>query len=235
MDVNQFGKIKFIRRSNARGIRVTIYAERLTVVFPPICSQEEVLAFLSKNADKILAKQDLLNRKMSDSRLALLITSENPLQTLTFRVEVECADVAKVHAHMQGDVLTIRYPNVLSVTDAQPYFWNAITYFLRKEAKRVLPSRTEQLAAQYGFKYADVKVKAVKSRWGSCSSAGNINLSVYLMLAPQHLVDYVILHELCHTVEMNHSERFWALMDQVTDCKAKKLRMLIKSIKIPQF
>ncbi|WP_373802195.1 M48 metallopeptidase family protein, partial [Bacteroides heparinolyticus] len=57
---------------------------------------------------------------------------------------------------------------------------------------------------------------------------GNINLSYYLVLLPKHLIDYVLLHELAHTREMNHGERFWALLDKLTEGKAEALRMELK-------
>jgi len=71
---------------------------------------------------------------------------------------------------------------------------------LRKEAKDYLPQRTELLAAAHGFKYSGVTVKNISSRWGSCSSTNHINLNIHLVRLPEHLSDYVILHELTHTV-----------------------------------
>ena len=76
----------------------------------------------------------------------------------------------------------------------------------------------------HGLPYEQLKINRSKGRWGSCSAKKHINLSCYLMLLPSHLIDYVLLHELAHMKEMNHSEKFWALLDKLTDGKAKALR-----------
>lgn len=99
---------------------------------------------------------------------------------------------------------------------------------LRRLAKATLPRRVAELAYMFGFKYKDLKIQSSKTRWGSCSGRNSINLSLYLMRVPEHLIDYVILHELCHTVHHDHSADFWALMDKVTDGKAKLYRQELK-------
>ena len=99
---------------------------------------------------------------------------------------------------------------------------------LRKKAQSVLPFRLAALAKMYGFKYTDVKIRKSKTRWGSCSSKGVINLSIYLMLLPDHLIEYVLLHELCHTVQMNHSSAFWELLNKCTQNRASELRKEIR-------
>lgn len=83
-------------------------------------------------------------------------------------------------------------------------------YYLPKVKKRV----AEINAATVQQRYQKVTLKYMNSRWGSCSSKGNINLSVRLLFAPEAVIDYVILHELCHLLEMNHSPRFWNLVEQ---------------------
>lgn len=103
---------------------------------------------------------------------------------------------------------------------------------LRQEAQFVLPSQLAKLAALHGFQYAGVKIRKNRSRWGSCSSKRMINLSFYLLLLPEHLIDYVLLHELCHTVQMNHSPAFWALLNKCTQNKAFELRKEIRRYKI---
>jgi predicted metal-dependent hydrolase len=104
---------------------------------------------------------------------------------------------------------------------------------LRQQACSFLPVKLAELADSCGFTYKTVKIRKSKTRWGSCSSKGTISLSYYLMLLPQHLIEYVLLHELCHTVQMNHSPAFWALLDENTRGKAKELRNEIKKYKIP--
>ena len=104
--------------------------------------------------------------------------------------------------------------------------------FLRLEALKHLPDRLHTLASLYNFTYSSVKISKGKSRWGSCSSKKNINLSLFLMKLPLHLIDYVILHELCHTIEMNHGPQFWELLDGVCNGKAKALRKELKTYHI---
>ena len=70
------------------------------------------------------------------------------------------------------------------------------------------------LAEKYGLSFADLRVKNLKTRWGSCSSVNNINLNIHLMRLPEHLIDYVILHELAHTIHKNHGKGFWQTLDK---------------------
>ncbi len=102
---------------------------------------------------------------------------------------------------------------------------------LRQRALEYLPGRTAMLAALHGFTYRRVSIRRSRTRWGSCSSVNNINLSIYLMELPVHLIDYVILHELVHTVHKNHSSLFWQLLDHHTK-DAKGLAREIKNHRI---
>lgn len=79
----------------------------------------------------------------------------------------------------------------------------------RSQAKQLLPLRVKELATKYDFKYANLRFRDLKSRWGSCDHSGNITLSIKLMELPWDLIDYVILHELNHTKYLNHSPKFW--------------------------
>lgn len=111
----------------------------------------------------------------------------------------------------------------------------AIGQWLKKKAEQIIPYRLATLAEYHGFHFNRVVLRGQKTRWGSCSSQKNINLNYKLLFLEANLVDYVLIHELCHTVEMNHSGRFWAL---VSDCDAdykyhdKQLNRVAKTIPI---
>jgi predicted metal-dependent hydrolase len=81
---------------------------------------------------------------------------------------------------------------------------------LRKKAKAELPPRLAELAARYGFTYNRVAIKHNASNWGSCSSKGNLNFNCLLLLAPPEVLDCIVVHELCHRKQMNHSSAFYA-------------------------
>lgn len=107
------------------------------------------------------------------------------------------------------------------------------TESLRQQAKKLLPPRLQALASARGLQFRKVNIRKSHTRWGSCSSKGNISLSLYLMLLPPHLQDYVMQHELTHLIEMNHSSRFWALLDEVTAGNALQYRKEISNCHLP--
>ncbi len=86
---------------------------------------------------------------------------------------------------------------------------------LAEQAVKELPPRLRELAKQVGVTYGRVTIRNQKTRWGSCSTKGNLNFNCLLMLCPERVVNYVMVHELCHRKEMNHSPRFWAEVERV--------------------
>ena len=94
---------------------------------------------------------------------------------------------------------------------------------LAGEALKYIPQRTAYYAPLVKVSYGRITIRNQKSRWGSCSSKGNLNFNCLLMLMPPEVIDYVVVHELCHRLEMNHSERFWKEVERVLpDYKLRK-------------
>jgi predicted metal-dependent hydrolase len=86
---------------------------------------------------------------------------------------------------------------------------------LAETARKVIPERVAYFGEKMGISYGSVTIRCQHTRWGSCSSKGNLNFNCLLMLAPPEVIDYVIVHELCHRLEMNHSQQFWGEVEKV--------------------
>ncbi|MBR2976667.1 MAG: M48 family metallopeptidase, partial [Oscillospiraceae bacterium] len=81
---------------------------------------------------------------------------------------------------------------------------------LTERAKLVFPERVRHFAPLVGTDYGRITIRCQKTRWGSCSSKGNLNFNCLLLLAPPEVLDSVVVHELCHRKQLNHSPRFYA-------------------------
>ncbi len=99
---------------------------------------------------------------------------------------------------------------------------------LRRAARVDLPPRVERIARMFGFSYGRITIRASRTKWGSCSFRNDLSLSLYLMALPERLRDYVIVHELCHTIHHDHSPRFHALVDR---CLGGQERVLDRELK----
>lgn len=109
-------------------------------------------------------------------------------------------------------------------------------YKKHKEAARVLVhARVAHLNTFYGFKVGRISIRDTKTRWGSCSKKGNLNFSYKILFLPPHMADYIVVHELCHLGEFNHSENFWNLVAKMVPehkaiRKELKNRQVVKTI-----
>ena len=111
-----------------------------------------------------------------------------------------------IHYHPETD---------FNSSEVQDQIRSAVIEVWREEAKAYIVPRVDELAAEFGFDYNRVTIKNIVSRWGSCSTKKNLNFSLHLMRLEDRFIDYVILHELCHTVHMNHGAGFWRLLSEV--------------------
>ena len=97
---------------------------------------------------------------------------------------------------------------------------------LADDAVSYIPGRVSFYAQEIGVTYTGITIRNQKSRWGSCSSAGNLNFNCLLMLTPPEVIDYVVVHELCHRLQMNHSRCFWAEVERILPDYKKRRKWL---------
>jgi predicted metal-dependent hydrolase len=134
----------------------------------------------------------------------------------------------RYHVKLSENEILLSYPKGANVysDQSQQAFRKLIVEALRAEAKQYLPKRVVELAHLHGFKFSGVQVKNATTRWGSCSYRNNINLNINLVVLPDDLSDYIILHELAHTVHKNHGLQFWDLLNRISgDAKGKASKL----------
>ena len=164
-----------------------------------------------------------------------ILQSGDILQTRCFQIEIHSHSLPKMLFSLKNGVLNIFIPQNIDVEDAK--FQKLLKHNILKVAKRVsvgyLSARLNELAQARGLKYNEFAVSTARTRMGVCSNKKKITLSAYLIFYPQHLIDYVILHELAHLTEMNHGPRFHALCNLYCGGKERELEREFKRFKLP--
>ena len=114
----------------------------------------------------------------------------------------------------QPPTLMVHSPLFTSHTERIDATRDVIIEWMREIAKETIAPRVTEIAKEHQFSYNRITIKNLKSRWGSCSTKHNLNFNLRLVMMPPWVSDYIIIHELCHLREMNHSKRFWKLVEQ---------------------
>ncbi len=222
ISIEEIGEVTvcFSNRASRISIRLKpLGGIRLTV--PPGKSIKDGVAFLEKNKQWI--HQNLQKIKHKEQKLTVF-DENTQFKTRSFALKIEKGQRSNVSLIFKNGQLLVTYPQAMPVSNqsVQEAIRFGIEEALRREAKAFLPGRLAWLAKQHGFSFTGVAIKNLKSRWGSCATTGNINLNLHLMRLPDHLIDYVLLHELSHTRQHNHGKKFWQLLNSVCNGMAKQ-------------
>lgn len=222
------GDITFVSGIRAKHVRISVRPfGKIRVVVPKGIPIQKAIAFVELKRDWILRTKE---RMEQHEQSKIVFTTSTVFSTHSRSLHLIAWKSGRFHVQLTRDSLNIFYPQTIDLISesSQKTIKHYIIETLRKEAKMYLPQRTEQLAKMHGFTYHGVTVKNTISRWGSCSTSNHINLNIHLMRLPQHLSDYVILHELAHTIHKNHGPKFWQCLNEHTHDCAKQLAAEIK-------
>lgn len=203
---DEFGEITVTRSARSRSIRISVSPSgMLRASMPPYAP--------------MFALKRLI--KSSRSQLRKMLEQHSPKYKIENGMQIGKSHKLAVvwgsstSAKRSGQHIIVHLKDGEGLTDphVDRLVRDTIITALRVEAKSYLPKRLDYLSKQLGCNYEKLRFPHASTRWGSCSSQGTISLNIALMTLPFELIDYVIIHELCHTKQMNHSSKFWELVE----------------------
>ena len=198
--------VRLRRHSQARRYTLRIHAASRDVVLtmPPRGSVKQAREFAQKNGAWIAARLRRLPDATPFAHGTLL-----PLRGVSHRIDHRKSTRGTVWIETGADM------PLLCVAGKAPHLSRRVRDFLKREAKRDLETASGTAAQALGVTVKRVSVRDQSSRWGSCSSTGVLSYSWRLILAPSFVLDYLAVHEVAHLIEMNHSRRFWRLVEKI--------------------
>lgn len=215
----EFGTITLRKVRTAKHIRLRLPPKGgVLVTMPSYVPFQTGLNYALKEADWISRHQNVRPSFKTGDRIGR-----------SHSFSFQAANIPKVTTRLGSRFLLVRYPASLPVQsdEVQTAAYDLAVRALKLESIEILPMWLNKLAREHGFTYEDCLLRQLKSRWGSCSSHKIITLNIFLMMLPDELIEYVLLHELTHTEHMNHSAAFWQRLEQALP-NAKQLRKTLK-------
>lgn len=211
----EFGAVTIRRSSLSRSVRLKIDHKGALVVSMP---KRAPLYLAKKLIDDV---RDEVRRNLAQTPLTIL--NHGDAIGKSHKLVIRAGDT--LHGRILGNFIEVTVPvgQATASPAVQTYIKEFVLKALRSQAKAYLTRRLKFLADEYGFTYGNIRFSNAGTRWGSCSSTGTISLNIWLMQLPFELIDYVLIHELCHTRYMNHSQDFWQLVERfLPDYKTRR-------------
>lgn len=232
ISVPDIGAVLVSKKSNATKLKLKIHPEKgVLVTIPNSCSYSEAVKFVNSHIEWIKEKTSLVSEKFNDN----LFTPESIFLTRSSKIAFEVDARIGLTADIEEDVCLFKY-NPLKIDfnnpDIQTFVKKVINRMLLFEAYEYLTDRYSRLASQHNLFAKDLTIGTASTRWGTCNSRNEIRLSCRLMLLPDHLIDYIILHEMSHLVHKNHGKTFYEMLNKLTDNQSDKLNKELKKYSI---
>lgn len=220
IDDSEFGAITIRRSSVARSMRASVAPNgslRISVPsYAPLFMVKRMIASMRPQLRKLLSAQPIV-----------ILTDGMPVGK-SHSLLVRTATDFSIRRSAQQLIASLPDTSRLNDPDVVREVRAHMRAILRKEAKHYLPRRLRFLADQHGFDYTSIRFTHASSRWGSCNHKKAISLNIALMNLPFELIDYVLIHELAHTVELNHSTNYWREVERA-EPNYKRHRSALKS------
>ena len=194
-----------VRESDrARRISICVRHKKVELIMPYGAHKKDAYKFL-------LAKEKWIREKFAEST-KVEKSSEKLIATMPILGKPH--DIQYMHFTDEFSV-TIK-DGIITVYSPKEHAADVLKHYLQQYVLGEVKKLAEPLAKEHDFQYSKISIKELKSRWGSCSSIGNLSFNWRLIFAPLSVLQYLVTHELCHLKEMNHGPRFWKLVEKIS-------------------
>lgn len=204
--------VRVRRNKGGRNVRIHVDEQgQVTASVPLRFAARRIDPIVRERADWLWDVLEKMRRSSTDTLVDLDRGDPTRWLGVWLPTRVERGVVRRSSVQLTGEgeaaAIEIRVP-----ADEDPH--DALLAWYRREARRIFELRTEAWAHSFGLRYGKVTIREQRTRWGSCTHKGDLSFNWRLVLAPAWVLDSIVVHELCHIDELNHSDRFWALLDE---------------------
>lgn len=214
IEIPGVGEIKVRRGANIVHMSLRMAPGRGVWINVPFgVSGRQIVKFLEEQKGWIQQKLPEIKEYEKKTGVGLKIGAE--IKTKLHTLKIAESELKKPGYKIEGESITLYIPKGTDYEKIDGIVKKFLLEVYKMECRRILPEKVRFYAQKYGFKFTRLTFRNNISNWGSCSHDDHISLNIKLMKLPDEIIDYVILHELCHTVEKNHSSGFWKLVKQV--------------------
>jgi len=202
-------------KSKRKTVALKITNEGEVVVSAPLrASNKAIEDIVLKKAKWIAEKLKVVKENQSKVKKSEFINGATiSLLGKEYKLIVEEVLIKGASVKFDGSVFNVRVNNALNNEGKQQFIKEVLTLWMRKKAKEVFEERTRYYANEIKLYPKKITIKEQKTLWGSCSSKDNINFNWRLIMAPIEILDYVVVHELCHLKHRNHSKEYWDFVE----------------------
>ncbi len=215
-----------IRKSARRKtLSICVYPDNRVVVAAPVrLSKEEIVRFVEKKSDWVRKRLNI-NREKKNKKPRQFVTGEKLLLLgREYTLKVQAGPPGDVF--MENGSIAVPLPPAASPEEDRINVRNRLATWYVGLALKKIKERLPLFAKEVGASPRRVTIKAMKSRWGSCSSRGSISFAWNIIMAPEPVLDYLVVHELCHLVHHDHSAEYWELVGSVIPDYSEKRKWL---------
>ena len=206
INIPDIGDVDFVKNPRAKNIRIHINGSKIKVTYPRYVSRTLARSY-------VVSKKTWINNHKSK----IHVFHSGDLIGKQHKLVLETSNITKISSKVTNNTLHINVPMGVDAYSAsvQTKIHSKIEKILKTESEDLVTDRLKDISFENNIDYRSINYKKLTRRWGSCDNKKNIILNLYLVQLPWDLINYVIVHELAHTIELNHSPKFWNIVESI--------------------